>query len=83
MLDAKDVFMKIRCSVEGLDCAHCASNLETLLARDADIISAEINFALGLLVMEAADGCDEDAIVEKANGIAAGFEDGINIELRD
>ena len=75
--------MKIRCSVEGIDCAHCAAKLETLLASDAAIISAEINFALGLLVMEVADGSEEDEIVEKANAIAAGFEDGIGIELRD
>ena len=73
--------MKVRCDIEGLDCAHCASKLEGLLAKQ--FASATLNYSMGSLVLEAADDADEDEVVEVANRIAAGFEDGITITLRD
>lgn len=73
--------MKIRCDIEGLDCAHCASKLEGLLSKAFD--AAVLNFSMGSLVLDVAEGSDEDEVVAKANRIAADFEDGITISLRD
>ncbi len=75
--------MKVRCTIEGLDCPHCALELSQKIAAHDDIAAADINFAMKSLVMEVAEDADEDAIVETAQGIADGFEDGITIELRD
>ena len=38
---------------------------------------------MGSLVLDVNDDADEDAVVEKAQSVANGFEDGINISLRD
>ena len=73
--------MKIRCDIAGVDCPHCAAKLEDLLAKAFG--AANLNFAMGSLVLETADDCDEAEAVEKANRVAAGFEDGISITLRD
>lgn len=73
--------MKVRCDIKGLDCPHCAARLEDLLRREFG--GASLNFTAGTLVLEAAEDADEDEIVERARGIAAGFENGIAIELRD
>ncbi len=73
--------MKVRCDIEGLDCAHCAAKLEGLLAKQ--FAGATLNYSMGSLVLDAADDADEDEVVELANQIAAGFEDGITITLRD
>ena len=73
--------MKIRCDIEVLDCAHCAAKLEGLLAKAFN--GANLNYSMGSLVLEAEDGCDEDEAVALANRIAADFEDGISITLRD
>ena len=73
--------MKIRCDIEGLDCAHCAAKLEGLLGKA--FAGAVLNFSMGSLVLETAKDCDEDEVVAKANRIAADFEDGITITLRD
>lgn len=73
--------MKVRCDISGLDCPHCASKLEGLL-KDA-FNDANLNFSMGSLVLDVNDDADEDAVVEKAQSVANGFEDGINISLRD
>ena len=75
--------MKVRCSIEGLDCPHCALELSKKIAAHAEIDAAEINFPMKSLVLEVADDADEEAIVAAAQGIADDFEDGIEIELRD
>ena len=69
--------MKVRCDISGLDCPHCASKLEGLL-KDA-FNDANLNFSMGSLVLDV----NEDAVVEQAQSVANGFEDGINISLRD
>lgn len=75
--------MKVRCTIEGLDCPHCALNLSKKIAAHEDIAAADINFPMKTLVMEVAENADEDDIVAKAQAIADDFEDGITIELRD
>lgn len=75
--------MKVRCDIEGLDCPHCALKLSELIAKDEAINGADINFPMKSLVMEVADDADEEVILERAQAIADGFEDGIVIELRD
>lgn len=75
--------MKVRCTIEGLDCPHCALELANKIAAHSDIDTADINFAMKSLVMEVGEDADEEAIVATAQGIADDFEDGITIELRD
>lgn len=75
--------MKVRCDIEGLDCPHCALTLSKMLVKDEAINAADINFPMKSLVMEVAEGADEEEIVERAQKIANDFEDGIEIELRD
>lgn len=73
--------MKVRCDIKGIDCPHCAQKLEDLMKKVFN--DACINFALGSLVIDAADDADEDDVVSKAQEIANGFEDGICVDLRD
>ena len=75
--------MKVRCDINGLDCPHCALELQERLAKHDAINAADINFAMKSLVMEVADNADEESIVAEAQNIANNFEDGIEIELRD
>ena len=75
--------MKVRCDINGLDCPHCALELQNRIAAHDAISSAEINFPMKSLVLDVADNADEDEIVAIAQGIANGFEDGVTIELRD
>lgn len=75
--------MKVRCDINGLDCPHCALELQKRIAAHDSIDNADINFPMKSLVMDVADDADEEAIVAIAQGIANGFEDGVTIELRD
>ena len=75
--------MKVRCDIQGLDCPHCALNLEKKLSKLDGVISASINFPLGSLVFDVNDDMDEDGLVEAAQKEADDFEDGISISLRD
>lgn len=75
--------MKVRCDINGLDCPHCALELQNKIASHEAISAANINFPMKSLVMDVADSADEEEIVAIAQGIANDFEDGIEIELRD
>lgn len=78
--------MKVRCDIKGLDCPHCALELEQRIARLEGVSSASINFAMGRLVLDVdgeLSGQDEDAIVGRAQEVADGFADGIQIEISD
>lgn len=75
--------MKVRCDINGLDCPHCALELQNRIAAHDSIDNADINFPMKSLVMDVADDADEEAIVAIAQGIANDFEDGVTIELRD
>ncbi len=73
--------MKVRCDISGLDCPHCASKLEGILKKEFS--DANLNFSMGSLVLEVAGDGDEEEIVDRAQKLADGFEDGISISLRD
>lgn len=75
--------MKVRCDINGLDCPHCALELQKRIAAHESIANADINFPMKSLVMDVADDADEEAIVAIAQDIANDFEDGVTIELRD
>ena len=75
--------MKVRCDINGLDCPHCALELQKRIAAHDSIDNADINFPMKSLVMDVADDADEEAIVAIAQGIANAFEDGVTIERRD
>ncbi len=75
--------MKVRCDINGLDCPHCALELQKKIAAHEDIKGADINFPMKSLVLDVADDADEDEVVAIAQQIANGFEDGVTIELRD
>lgn len=75
--------MKVRCDINGIDCPHCALELQTLIAKHEAINDANINFPLKSLVMEVADDSDEEEILEIAQGIAAKFDSNVVVDLRD
>lgn len=75
--------MKVRCTIDGLDCPHCALELQHKIAAHEAIANADINFPMKTLVMEVADDADEEEVAVIAQEIAQDFEDGIVIELRD
>lgn len=75
--------MKIRCIIEGLDCPHCALELQRKIAAHEVIQNADINFPMKTLVLEVDDNLDEEEVVVIVQAIAQDFEDGITIELRD
>ena len=62
--------MKVRCDINGLDCPHCALELQKRIAAHDSIDNADINFPMKSLVMDVADDADEEAIVAIAQGIA-------------
>ena len=45
--------MKVRCTIAGLDCPHCATKLESLLKKE--FADAVLNFTLGTLVLDTKD----------------------------
>ena len=75
--------MKVRCDINGLDCPHCALELQKKISAHEAIKAADINFPMKSLVMDVADDADEDEVVAIAQKIADDFEDGVTIELRD
>ncbi len=75
--------MKVRCDINGLDCAHCAQELEGRIRKSDAFNDATLNYSMKSLVLDVADDADEDEMVAKAQSIADDFEDGISIEIRD
>lgn len=75
--------MKVRCDIDGIDCPHCALELQTLIAKHDAISDANINFPLKSLVVEVSDDSDEEEILEIVQGIANKFDSNVCVELRD
>ncbi len=65
--------MKKTFKLEGLDCAHCASKIETAVKALEGVTAATVNFMTTKMVIE---GEDEsfDNIVEKAKAIVKKLE---------
>ncbi|HAQ39727.1 MAG TPA: heavy metal transporter [Clostridiales bacterium] len=65
--------MKKTFKLEGLDCAHCASKIETAVKDLDGVTAATVNFMTTKMVIE---GDDEvfDSIVEKAKAIVKKLE---------
>lgn len=65
--------MKKTFKLEGLDCAHCASKIETAVNALEGVTAATVNFMTTKMVIE---GEDErfDNIVEKAKAIVKKLE---------
>jgi hypothetical protein len=73
--------MKVRCDIKGLDCAACAAKLERIMQKKFK--GANLNYALGSLVIDAEEDDDEEEVARRAGAIASDFEDGIAVSLRD
>lgn len=58
--------MKKTFEMEELDCAHCASKMETAIGAIDGVTSASINFFAQKLTIEFADGADEKRIMKEA-----------------
>lgn len=65
--------MKKTFKLEGLDCAHCASKIETAVNSLDGVTAATVNFMTTKMVIE---GDDEvfDSIVEKSKAIVKKLE---------
>lgn len=56
--------MKLRYDIKGLDCAHCAANLESEIAEIEGVISASVSFMTLKLEVEFEDD-KKDVVLEK------------------
>lgn len=56
--------MVLRYDVKGLDCAHCAANLESEIAEIEGIISASVSFMTLKIEVEFEDD-KKDIVIEK------------------
>ncbi|WP_367567661.1 cation transporter [Lacrimispora sp.] len=65
--------MKKTFKLEGLDCANCASRIETQVAALSGVTSATVNFMTTKMVIEG-DDVGFDRIVEQAKGIVKKLE---------
>ena len=71
--------MKKTLLLTGLDCAHCAGKIEKAVKKLDGVESAELNFMLAKLVIEAPDEKMPD-ILDKASEIAKKVEPDIVIK---
>ncbi|MCR5083930.1 MAG: hypothetical protein K6A65_00305 [Succinivibrionaceae bacterium] len=74
---------KLRYDIKGIDCAACAAKLEGLFRSCGRYQGATLNFTLGTLTVEAADGADEEQELSELQRVADGFEDGIEVSVRE
>ncbi len=56
--------MVLRYDIKGLDCAHCAANLESEISEIEGVVSASVSFMTLKLEIEIEDD-KKDAILEK------------------
>lgn len=56
--------MKKVIKIEGLDCAHCAANIENRILKLDGVINAKVNFLTEKMIIETADG-SFDALKEE------------------
>lgn len=75
--------MKVRFDIKGIDCPHCAMDLQKKMCSLEPVKEATINFAIGSLVVDTHDECDEEGLLDLMQQCADDFEDGISIDLRD
>ncbi|MBP8641418.1 MAG: cation transporter [Oscillospiraceae bacterium] len=65
--------MKKTFKLEGLDCAHCASKIETAIKKLGGVNSASVNFMTTKMTIDAEDGRFDD-IVKAATAIVKKIE---------
>lgn len=65
--------MVLRYDVKGLDCAHCAANLESEIAEIEGVISASVSFMTLKIELEFEDK-KKDAVLEKVMKLVADEE---------
>ncbi len=65
--------MKKTFKLEGLDCAHCASKIETAVRALNGVTAATVNFMTAKMIIEGDDASFDD-IVEKAKNIVKKLE---------
>ena len=65
--------MKLRYDIKGLDCAHCAANLESEIAEIEGVISASVSFMTLKIEVEFEDE-KKDAVLEKVMKLVADEE---------
>ncbi len=65
--------MKKVFKIEGLDCAHCAANIEKDISKIPEVINAKVNFLTEKMIVEANDS-DFDAIIPRVLEICKDVE---------
>ncbi len=65
--------MKKVFKMENLDCAHCASRMETAISKIGGINSVSVNFVFQKLTLDA-DNVVFDAVLEKAVAVCKKIE---------
>ncbi|WP_297633823.1 heavy metal translocating P-type ATPase [uncultured Clostridium sp.] len=70
---------RLKLSLTGLDCAHCAGKIEKLVAELPEVKDSTLNFAFKLLIVDY-NGLDEIAMMEKIKAIVNKLEPGVKVE---
>lgn len=78
----KDKPMQFRYDIQGIDCPHCAMELEKIIGKHEQITMCNINFPLNLIVVQSSID-DEDELLNLLQELCNGFEDNIKVDYRD
>ncbi|WP_194191796.1 heavy metal translocating P-type ATPase [Clostridium chrysemydis] len=71
---------KVKLTLEGLDCAHCAGKIEEKVNNLSNVDSASLNFPMKLLIINYdKDKASEDNIIKSAKDIVNDLEPGVKV----
>ncbi|MGL5647461.1 MAG: heavy metal translocating P-type ATPase [Clostridium sp.] len=70
---------KLKLSLKGLDCAHCAGKIENIVSELPEVKNCTLNFSFKLLIVEY-DNLSEDEMIEKVRGIINKLEPHVVVE---
>lgn len=73
--------MKLKFKIEGLDCANCANELESSIAKLDEVTSASISFMTQRMVIEI-NTEDQAALIEKIEKLIKKEEPDVTITLK-
>jgi Cd2+/Zn2+-exporting ATPase len=76
---APSAFCKKTLILKGLDCAHCASKIETATGNIKGVKCASVDFVSKKLIIEAENSRDLERIVAEASALAGRIEAGIEV----
>ncbi|MGL4873834.1 MAG: heavy metal translocating P-type ATPase, partial [Clostridium sp.] len=70
---------KLKLSLKGLDCAHCAGKIENIVSEFSEVKNCTLNFSFKLLIVEYSDS-NEDEMIEKIKAVVNKLEPHVVVE---